>query len=229
MYWGLVRLHQKVVLVLGLIFWALHFDFSQLVHRSGFVSIESIDDIVGKTINLLPIGVGYNATSHNKIGKWFFRLEETSPDDISTAESSCKEWFKKQPDPRPNTENLEPCPCTRRQAWWDERFYLPVANWREDTDKCALLIARTDDSWGQRCCYFNDWISRGALIVGHPGGGSAQRIILTMTTQTDFFQSEVQSYEDCCVNSNLCHLFYQKRPSDDCSRYEPPEWSTFHS
>lgn len=123
-------------------------------------------------------------------------------------------------------ENLEPCPCTRRQAWWDERFDLPVANWWQDTDKCASLISRKDDSWGQTCCYSNDWRSRGALIVGNPGGGRAQRY--TQAKQGQFYTSEAKSYMDCCIDSNLCHLYYQKRPSDDCSRYEPPEWSKFH-
>ncbi|XP_031551134.1 mucin-like protein [Actinia tenebrosa] len=191
--------------------------------RSGFVNIESIDDdIAGKSIKISR-GPGYSEISHGIIGKWFFRLEATTLEEISNAESKCKKWFKEQPDPRPMIENLEHCPCTRRQAWWDERFNLPVANWWQDSDNCASLISRKDDSWGQTCCYSNDWRSRGALIVGHPGGGRAQRY--TREKQWQFYISEELSYMYCCINSNLCHLYYQKRPSDDCSRYEPPEWS----
>jgi hypothetical protein len=134
-------------------------------------------------------------------------------------EHKCKKWFKKQPDPRPFLEYLEPCPCTLRQAWLDERF-TPEPNWRSKSRPCAISTFTSIDGWEQKCCYSKDW---GALIVGHPGGGTPHRY--SRFKYGDHTRSDVIGYDLCCVQSAMCGLYYQKRPSDDCSRYEPPEWS----
>ena len=31
-------------------------------------------------------------------------------------------------------------------------------------------------------------------------------------------------HDDCCVNSNLCYIFYQMNPPDTCRYYRPPSF-----
>ncbi|XP_031574157.1 mucin-like protein isoform X2 [Actinia tenebrosa] len=182
------------------------------VSRSGEVTIGDIGAIYGQTVSRRE--GGFKQNSHGFKGKWLFRLE------ISTGQSSeqhCKSWFKMQPDPRPYLEYLEPCPCTFFQARWDERFNVEE-DWRGKSKICAYSTFTSKDGWQQECCYSNDWRSNGALIVGHPGGGGALR--------ENYETNEVNNaYDWCCAQSTMCHLYYQRRPSDDCKQYEPPEWS----
>ncbi|XP_022801634.1 protein sidekick-2-like [Stylophora pistillata] len=97
--------------------------------RSGTVNIETIDGIRGNA---------------DMVGKWFFRLEESLGK--RNARQECIDWFKVQPDPRFYTEDLEPCPCILRQAWWDERFSI---NWRDWPRMCAYAQFPSPDGWGQ--------------------------------------------------------------------------------
>ncbi|XP_022801632.1 mucin-like protein isoform X1 [Stylophora pistillata] len=174
--------------------------------RSGTVNIETIDGIRGNA---------------DMVGKWFFRLEESLGK--RNARQECIDWFKVQPDPRFYTEDLEPCPCILRQAWWDERFSI---NWRDWPRMCAYAQFPSPDGWGQECCYSTNWQSWGALLVGNPGGGSANRYHKwTEELRAKHDSSDVQGYQKCCVNSDLCDLYYRRRPSDDCGDYMVPEWS----
>ena len=174
--------------------------------RSGTVNIETIDGIRGNA---------------DMVGKWFFRLEESLG--RLSARQECIDWFKAQPDPQFYTEYLEPCPCILRQAWGDERF---TVNWRDWPRMCGYAQFPSPDGWGQECCYSTNWQSWGALLVGNPGGGSAHRYHkLTEGLRARHDSSDVQGYQKCCVNSDLCDLYYRRRPSDDCRDYVAPEWS----
>lgn len=155
------------------------------------------------------------------VGKWFFRLEDSLGKRNERQE--CIKWFKAQPDPRFFTEFLEPCPCSFRQAWWDERF---TVNWRDWPRLCGYAQFPSKDGWGQECCYSSDWDSWGALLVGSPGGGSAHRYHkLTQKWKAKHESSDVLGYQKCCVNTDMCDLYYKRRPSDDCGNYVVPEWS----
>jgi len=148
----------------------------------------------------------------------------------SNAWLKCKNWFKEQPDPRPFLEYIEPCPCTSRQAWFDERFTPEKSysrwDWNDDRRPCAISTFTSIDGWEQKCCYSHHYPQWGALLVGHPGGGYAHRFS-KIQASGDHLTYDVKGYQRCCVDTNLCRLFYQKRPSDDCRRYQPPEWSMF--
>ena len=153
------------------------------------------------------------------VGKWLFRLENSLGK--RNARQECIKWFKAQPDPRFYTEYLEPCPCSFRQASWDERF--TVRDWQR---LCGYAQFPSPDGWGQECCYSSDRDSRGALLVGNPGGGSAHRYHkLTQKWSTKHDSSDVMGYQKCCVNTDMCDLYYKRRPSDDCRNYVVPEWS----
>ncbi|XP_031551446.1 mucin-like protein isoform X2 [Actinia tenebrosa] len=188
------------------------------VPRSGEVMIGNISKITGKTVFGNPKKRNeFKNYSHLSQGKWLFRLETSL---VKLSKDKCKSWFKKEPDPRPVLEYLEPCPCTFFQAQWDERFDVQEG-WRGKSEVCAYSTFTSIDGWQQKCCYSNDGRSNGALIVGHPGGGSALRkkYVKNVISDDDKF------YDRCCVQTAMCHLYYQRRPSDNCKQYEPPEWS----
>ncbi|XP_031570637.1 uncharacterized protein LOC116304951 isoform X2 [Actinia tenebrosa] len=191
------------------------------VSRSGEVTIGDIGTMPGQTVSRKRGGGGgrFKKINHGVQGKWLFRLEMSSG---QSSERNCKLRFKSEPDPRPYLEYLEPCPCTFFQARWDERFMVQD-DWRDKSRVCAYSTFTSIDGWQQKCCYFNDWRSNGALIVGHPGGGSALR----EKYDKNPISNENRFYEWCCVQTTMCHLYYQRRPSDDCKQYEPPEWSWF--
>jgi len=155
---------------------------------------------------------------HGYKGKWLFQLY--TAEKSALFEMECKKWFKEQPDPRPFLEYIEPCPCTSRQAWFDERFRPNLAtrsSWNNERKPCATSEFASDDGWDQKCCYSHDHLQWGTLIIGYPGGGYAFR----------YKDNPNNRYTQCCIHSTLCKLFYQRLPSDDCKRYEPPEWSKF--
>ena len=74
---------------------------------------------------------------------------------------------------------------------------------------------------GQECCYDTE----GGLVVGPPGGGNVNK-----QAPLDFMSSVKHIVEDfipylqCCKAGTYsqCNKFYEKRPSDDGRRYQPP-------
>ncbi len=54
--------------------------------------------------------------------------------------------------------------------------------------------------------------SEGALSLGAPGGGHIWYTDATMETGQQL----------CCQDTAMCPLYYDRRPSDNCSRYEAP-------
>lgn len=128
-------------------------------YRSGETGIVKIDSIIGKTVKI------ENAKNQPKdkfkLGRWFFRVETAFI--RAGRNDECKTWLKSEPDHKIFTEHLEPCPCTYRQASWDERFKMEPYGW---PFICAKSIFPSIDGWEQNCCY-----SKGALVKGYPGGG----------------------------------------------------------
>ena len=73
---------------------------------------------------------------------------------------------------------------------------------------------------GQECCYYH----QGNLIVGvgPPNGGSMDRFhVETGVPVLSHFFHDLVPYLDCCLLSANCDKYYEKRPSDDSSRYRP--------
>ena len=171
--------------------------------------MESIDSLQGNT---------------NIVGKWFFRLENSRGE--QDAIQKCLRWFKNQPDPSSYSDALEPCPCSLRQADFDERFQWDF--FPQDT-YCFYTRFPSSASRGRQCCYnarFNG-PGFGALIVGHPGGGVIDRYhkLSSRTLRLRHEFSDVLGFKYCCVQSKLCFRYYQKRPSEGCENYVPPVWS----
>ena len=68
---------------------------------------------------------------------------------------------------------------------------------------------------GQQCCYNGD-----SLIVGPPGGGTLN----VESPEKSFWHHmgrDVLPWYACCKFTENCGKYYERRPSDDGSRYVP--------
>lgn len=115
---------------------------------------------------------------------------------------------------------LPPCPCTLFQAFHDFRFRF--YEWR---GRLSCFVSSFARPFGVQteCCY--RWTANlgGALVRGPVRGGSANRHHSVF--YPDLHQKfDVQPYQDCCVHTNLCHLYYERRPSTSWIGYIPPFW-----
>ena len=72
---------------------------------------------------------------------------------------------------------------------------------------------------GQQCCYQRS--GDRALLVGPSGGGIWQQVSPSRNFWGHILK-DVLPWYSCCIQRNLCDRVYQKRPSDDGSRYDPP-------
>ena len=179
-------------------------------YRSGTVLTERIDNLPGNT------GI---------LGKWFFRLENSKGE--QNAILKCLRWFKSQPDPASYSDAIQPCPCTIRQAWFDERFQWIIS--RGASSHCVYTRFPSSANRGRECCYEAKFNRFGALLTGYPDGGVIDRYhrFATKTLRLKHEFSDVLGNKYCCVESKLCNRFYKKRPSEGCERYRPPVWSKY--
>ena len=82
-----------------------------------------------------------------------------------------------------------------------------------------LLFLFSAKGAGQQCCYNNF----GNLMMGKPNAGSLDRVHPNagLPVISHFFHDLVP-YQDCCRLSDSCEKYYEKRPSDDGSKYQAP-------
>lgn len=75
---------------------------------------------------------------------------------------------------------------------------------------------------GQQCCYGQD----DNLIVGPGSGGSVDLFAPNgIINKARHFYEDVRPFIYCCKGhraSSTCQMYYDKRPSDDGTRYNPP-------
>ena len=69
---------------------------------------------------------------------------------------------------------------------------------------------------GQQCCYNGD-----SLMVGPPGGGSLD-VVSPDESFWGHMGRDVLPWYACCKFTENCGKYYERRPSDDGSRYVPP-------
>lgn len=170
---------------------------------------------LSETIEVREISKLEAASNVGKAGKIVYRLS-LSASVVAEAERDCRAWYKE--DKKRNdlrwVETLESCPCRWWQAWWDRRF------WFDWYSFCAYSFFASSSGSRQECCYSVDWFAWGSLVVGAPHGGAAERYHPNVNQQLNYEWDE-KPYRDCCQRGRLCHLYYKRRPSDDCSSYEP--------
>ena len=165
---------------------------------SGTIDVDNLDQRVG---------------NRNEAGKWFFRLDVNPVLDLPS--KKCSEWFNKQAGI--TIPVLTPCPCQFNQATLDKRFYVDynrtLAKRSNDTI-CAYSIPLVTSRWVQQCCYTEEAGGGWRPVYGPTQGGSPFLIPLAGLPGI----SDLQAHEYCC-QTPLCNLFYQRRPSRDCTGY----------
>ena len=160
-----------------------------------------------------------------RMGEWQYNFN--MPDEQLTADQRCLMWAKRQR--ALHEENLQmfssirerACPCTINQAQRDRSFWFLYYFGLNSRLNCAMVPFSGNQSTLE-CCYD----ASGALIVGPNEGGSFWLYNPLFSYQANFLE-DLQPYQDCCVNSDRCQLYYTYRPSDDCSAYEPPAFREF--
>ena len=70
---------------------------------------------------------------------------------------------------------------------------------------------------GQQCCYNQN----GSIVTGPPGGGTVDLVapVDGESTKRHFEKDELPYFYCCWGIFPNCDAYYQKRPSDDGSRY----------
>lgn len=71
---------------------------------------------------------------------------------------------------------------------------------------------------GQQCCYDEN----GYLITGPPSGGTVD-LWSAEISPSRHYQSDIEPFILCCKGQfQTCGLYYERRPSDNGSRFNPP-------
>lgn len=145
-------------------------------------------------------------------GQWLFNLSPAeSP--LNKYDSECLKWVTKQDSSGSWNADLPSCPCTQEQARSDQRFSF----WWGANPNCAVFVWSRPST--TECCYD----STGALIVG-PNTGGSYRLFNPIYDQDSYQSQDLIPQQQCCMNSSqgaFCEMYYQYRPSDDCSGYQP--------
>lgn len=150
-----------------------------------------------------------------------------------STDNLCKDWHSSQAYLNPNQilQNLPP--CWRTLSLWAGRFPMAFLGFVQDSscnsrnlklcenhkragNVCYTSITQFNQS-AQQCCYDNN----GRLLVGPSGGGTLKLISPNVAPVNHFF-TDIYPYYLCCYLSNNCGLYYDRRPSDDSSRWEAP-------
>ena len=166
----------------------------------------TIDSVVGNT---------------GGMGQWYFNFTAQSSE--ANSEQLCLEWARRQNDTFERYfSGLPSCPCTRRQARRDWRFWFAHFWGLSSRANCATFL------WSRRqatleCCYDID----GSLLVG-PNAGGSYLLYNPLFSFHNYFQQDRQPYQYCCSDSERCDLYYTHRPSDDCANYNPPRRCKFY-
>nr|XP_058948028.1 protein mesh-like [Pocillopora verrucosa] len=152
------------------------------------------------------------------------------------AEKRCNKWHQKEPNPDTfrGDPSMQPCPLRLTQAMVDRGRFMSdeecnpqnrdgCDRYHKGAFQCFLMVNPSATGSGQQCC-FNKF---GNLMVGQPDAGSLDRVHPNagLPVISHFFHDKVP-YEDCCRNSKNCEKYFEKRPSDDGSRYQAPRPAT---
>uniref|UniRef100_A0A1X7UXG1 AMOP domain-containing protein n=1 Tax=Amphimedon queenslandica TaxID=400682 RepID=A0A1X7UXG1_AMPQE len=147
------------------------------------------------------------------VGQWLY---DVSPSTItgSQSEESCLEWVRGQELLSSDWLRDVPlsCPCSLSQATSDWRFNFNNSS----RNNCAIAVV-TRSQHGLECCYD----ALGSLVVDTEASGS-YHYYHSLFHPEQHLLSDSRPFEDCCVESNNCVLYYKYRPSSNCEGYQPP-------
>ncbi|XP_022783567.1 sushi domain-containing protein 2-like isoform X2 [Stylophora pistillata] len=146
----------------------------------------------------------------------------------------CMHWYNKEPDPNIYTDTLLPCPQTFLQAMADRGRFMSdeycnpdarqhCAKYHKGAMHCFRTNNPSEKGAGQKCCY-NE---HGNLMIGPKNGGSLDRIHIRAGIPVfSHYFNDLLPYSDCCLFSENCGKYFEKRPSDNGTNYEPPRPAT---
>ena len=166
----------------------------------------------------------------------FFKYDSIQPviitNKFENSDQICRSWHSKQPDPSP-ISNLVPS-CPPNIFLNEQNFFLFDFEWDFCNPfnpkmcqyfnpgayvcyKSLISVQAGSFNASQQCCYNQN----GNLLVGPPGGGSL-RLQNSGQNEIEHIKVDIFPYIRCCILSNNCDLFYEKRPSDNGSLWRPP-------
>eukprot|EP00118_Oscarella_pearsei_P024327 m.303882 g.303882 ORF g.303882 m.303882 type:complete len:1049 (+) comp40843_c0_seq5:1798-4944(+) len=155
----------------------------------------------------------------NVTGRYLAYL--SSSDNLCTAETSCRKWYREDiADEGPDPEWLSsssPCPCTYDQVINDGRFRLSS---NTTASICFVTGFPTSNGSQTKCCYTPP--PSGSLIEAQPLGSVAYRFH-PASNQENHERLDIEPYQFCCVESNLCNLYFERRSSIGCGTYDGPK------
>ena len=169
----------------------------------------------------------------NYTGMLFFHLASASIVQ-ATADSQCQKWYCEDKthrfrDPSLWSSLLAPCPWTASHAAMDSRYiqvssssdkgicYIQAFPYREYINDMTITPETV-------CCYENE---TGLIKLGSPNGGSCSpyhRFSPVSHHQEYRFMWTVQPFIWCCIQSNNCHLYFERRPSRSTDSYNRVGW-----
>ncbi|XP_078410130.1 sushi domain-containing protein 2 isoform X1 [Cetorhinus maximus] len=174
-----------------------------------------------------------------------WHLEEAfRKDSAAWAYKKCLDW-KKTEETLPNfLLEIAPCPCTLAQSRADTgRFHTDygcdiekgsVCTYHPGAVHCVRAIqASPKYGAGQQCCY--DAKGRQILTGDSIGGSTPDRghdwgspPYMAPPRVPGFSHGlyDVISFYYCCLWSDNCQYYFQKRPSSGCTTYRPPKVGT---
>ncbi|XP_051775224.1 mucin-like protein [Erpetoichthys calabaricus] len=161
-------------------------------------------------------------------GQWIYQLDRinVSGSKDTNDRTKCQQWYLSEPSPSMWTADLIPCPCHSQQAVEDASFSLEILPLLMASQVQALQSLNSDGAVfqsflpnsqgaGHRCTYDH----KGYLLHG-----SSERYFIynaEAPVVQDHINKDLLPFDWCCIKSPLCHLYYTKRPADNCSKYFP--------
>ena len=136
---------------------------------------------------------------------------------------NCRDWYKREP---PNKDiqdiaereaKLNPCPP---RAPSHLPYQLPggfVKSYIHEKSKACYRSTNNPRGISTECCYNTNNV----LILGYPGGGSLN-MADSFVSKTTHLVKDVYPYLVCCLLSNDCDKYYEKRPSTTSKFFVPP-------
>ncbi|XP_022101029.1 uncharacterized protein LOC110984806 [Acanthaster planci] len=171
------------------------------------------------------------------LGRWIYKVDKL-PDDFVNPRLSCYTWYKRQT-PYPRFDAYYPpfadtCPCSLVSANFDWRFTKAPSD--NDVPRepvvCFVRLFQFPGTPGPRCCY-NVFTCDLLYGVRSPSIASVferfpvSPVYYTEDLYQQWLDEEQQARNDCCFQSNLCHMYIEWRPLMTCRSYNPPVWVWF--
>ncbi|XP_019849136.1 PREDICTED: mucin-like protein [Amphimedon queenslandica] len=170
---------------------------------------------------LLRFGCGDNAD--------FTNILYSFSSDNNPAEAACLEAYRNDQDLREigtfEASFAHTCPCSINQAWFDRRFRFLQFHRAE---RVACYINRFPSTYQSMCCYDFNFFRNSfrALITQGPFSSHVFRFH-PQFSRSNYLTFDERFHSLCCIVSQNCELFRERRPIKTCTGYRPPIRSWF--